>query len=60
MGVWFLSISVGNYIGGQVAGLFEQLPLPTLFLTVFSTTAAASLILVLLIKPIRRLMGGVH
>jgi POT family proton-dependent oligopeptide transporter len=60
MGVWFLSISVGNYIGGQVSGLFEQLPLPTLFLSVFATTAVASLILVLLIKPIRRLMGGVH
>jgi POT family proton-dependent oligopeptide transporter len=60
MGVWFLSISVGNYVGGQVSGLFEQLPLPTLFLTVFATTAGASVILVLLIKPIRRLMGGVH
>jgi POT family proton-dependent oligopeptide transporter len=60
MGVWFLSISVGNYIGGQVAGLFEQFPLPTIFLSVFGTTAGASLILVFLIKPIRRLMGGVH
>src|SRR5205085_1869919 len=31
MGVWFLSISIGNYVGGIVAGYFETLPLPQLF-----------------------------
>jgi dipeptide/tripeptide permease len=28
MGVWFMSISLGNLMAGQVAGQFETLPLP--------------------------------
>jgi POT family proton-dependent oligopeptide transporter len=59
MGVWFMSISLGNLIAGLVAGKFETLPLPQLFGAVFATTAGAGLILALFIKPIRRLMGGV-
>jgi len=60
MGVWFLSLSLGNYIGGQVAGLFESFPLPKLFGAVFLTTTVAAIVLVFLVKPIRNLMGGVH
>jgi POT family proton-dependent oligopeptide transporter len=60
MGVWFMSISLGNLMAGLVAGQFEKLPLPQLFGAVFATTAGAGLVLALLIKPIRRLMGGVH
>jgi len=60
MGVWFLSLAVGNFIGGRVAGYFETLPLPQLFGAVFVTSAASALILALLVKPIRRLMSGVH
>lgn len=60
MGIWFMSISLGNLMAGLVAGQFEQLPLPQLFGAVAATTIGAGLILALLIKPIRRLMGGVH
>ena len=60
MGVWYLSISLGNFIGGRVAGQFEKFPLPQLFGAVFLTTAASALVLALLVKPIRRLMSGVH
>jgi proton-dependent oligopeptide transporter, POT family len=60
MGIWFMTISIGNFIGGKVAGLFESLPLPSLFGAVFCTTAVAGLILALLIKPIKKLMGGVN
>ena len=60
MGVWFLSISLGNFIGGRVAGLFEAFPLPQLFGAVFLTSIAAALVLALLTKPIRNLMSGVH
>jgi proton-dependent oligopeptide transporter, POT family len=31
MGVWFMGTSVGNYLGGQMAGLYEAMPLPNLF-----------------------------
>ncbi|MFL6200853.1 MAG: peptide MFS transporter [Thermoanaerobaculia bacterium] len=60
MGVWFMSLSLGNLIAGQVAGQFETLPLPQLFGAVFATTAGAGLILALLARPIRKLMSGVH
>ncbi len=59
MGVWFLSLSVGNYIGGQVASLFEKLPLPQLFGAVFAVTGIAGVLLIVLTKPIKNLMGGV-
>jgi proton-dependent oligopeptide transporter, POT family len=60
MGVWFLSIAFGNKLGGFVAGFFEILPLPQLFGSVFLTTTVAAVVLALMVKPIRRLMGGVH
>jgi proton-dependent oligopeptide transporter, POT family len=60
MGVWYLSISLGNFIGGSVAGLFETFPLPQLFGAVFATTFVAALILAALSRPIRNLMSGVH
>lgn len=60
MGVWFMSVALGNLIAGMVAGQFQSLPLPQIFGAVFATTAGAGLILALLIKPIRRLMSGVH
>jgi POT family proton-dependent oligopeptide transporter len=60
MGVWFLSISLGNFIGGRVAGLFETFPLPQLFGAVFLTSIAAAIVLTLLVRPIRGLMSGVH
>jgi proton-dependent oligopeptide transporter, POT family len=60
MGVWFLALSLGNFIGGHVAGLFGSLPLPQLFGAVFLVTAGSALVLFLLVKPIRGLMGGVR
>jgi POT family proton-dependent oligopeptide transporter len=60
MGVWFLSISLGNFIGGRVAGLFETFPLPSLFGAVFLTSVVAAIVLAALVRPIRGLMSGVH
>src|SRR5436309_7649078 len=31
MGLWFLGISVGNFIGGRLASFYGSMPLPTLF-----------------------------
>jgi POT family proton-dependent oligopeptide transporter len=59
MGVWFLALSLGNFLAGYVAGYFERFPLPELFGRVFLTTAASTIVLALLVKPIRNLMGGV-
>jgi POT family proton-dependent oligopeptide transporter len=58
MGVWFVSLSVGNYLGGQVAGLYAELPLPKLFGTIGATAVGAAVLLALLVRPIRRLLGN--
>lgn len=60
MGAWFLSISVGDYIGGRLASVYETFPLPTLFGIVAGFCILMALLLVLLIRPMRRLMGGVN
>jgi len=60
MGVWFLITAVGNYLGDRVAGLYGAMPLWQLFGIVAATTLFGGLVLVCLLKPIRRLMGGVH
>jgi len=60
MGIWFMSLALGNLLAGLIGGQFESFPLPQIFGAVFATTAGAGLILALLARPIRRLMGGVH
>jgi POT family proton-dependent oligopeptide transporter len=59
MGVWFLSLAVGNYLGGRLASLYEAVPHPELFGIVAAFAIGGGLILALFLKPIGRLMGGV-
>jgi len=59
MGVWFLSNSAGNKLAGYAASFFSTMPLDTLFGTVAAITIVAGLILAVMVKPIRRMMGGV-
>ncbi len=56
MGVWFVALSAGNYLGGRVAGLYEAFSLPQLFGAVAAFAALAALVLALLIRPIRRML----
>jgi POT family proton-dependent oligopeptide transporter len=50
MGVWFISISMGNYVAGQIAGGFEptQEVLVSLFTKVALTVIAGAVVLALL------------
>jgi proton-dependent oligopeptide transporter, POT family len=59
MGVWFLALSLGNFLAGYVAGYFEKMPLPQLFGAVFLSTTLSAVVLALLTPPIKRLMAGV-
>ncbi|MBI3683339.1 MAG: peptide MFS transporter [Acidobacteria bacterium] len=59
MGVWFLSISIGNYLGGRIASLYEALPLAGLFGAVGAFAIITGLLLALFVRPVTRLMGGV-
>ncbi len=60
MGVWFLSNSAGNWLAGWAAGFFSELPLVTLFGISAGVTLGSAFLLLLLIQPVRKLMGGVH
>jgi len=60
MGAWFLASAVGNYLGGRVAGLYGSMPLWQLFGLVAATTMVAALVLAVMVRPIRRLMGTVR
>jgi len=59
MGLWFLSIAVGNKLAGMAGGLFESLPLPKLFGAVALAAFVAAVILLMLTPWLRKLMGGV-
>ena len=60
MGVWFLSIAAGNKLAGYAATLSATVPLPTLFGAIAAITIGASVILMFLTPPVRRMMGGVR
>jgi POT family proton-dependent oligopeptide transporter len=58
MGVWFLALSVGNYLAGMASSLYETMPLPTLFTIVTITALVTALVLAFLAKPIGRMLRG--
>jgi POT family proton-dependent oligopeptide transporter len=60
MGVYFLSIAIGNKVAGWVAGFLKDMSFSQVFQVAFITAGVAALILVLLIRPIRKMMGDVH
>ena len=60
MGTWFMGAALGNLIAGLVAGQFETLPLPQLFLTVSISVGLVGVLFFLFARPIKKLMGGVH
>ncbi len=59
MGIWFLAISVGNYVGGQLSGLYGSLPLTSLFGVVGAFAVAAGVLTWLGARPLSRLMGTI-
>jgi POT family proton-dependent oligopeptide transporter len=59
MGVWFVSISIGEYLAGKAASVYESMSLPNLFGTVAALGFGAAVLLVVLIRPTVRLMSGV-
>ena len=60
MGVWFLGLSMGNYVGGRVGGLYESFALPTLFMAVAAFGLVSGLLFFIFKNPLQRLSGGVN
>src|SRR5260370_18107142 len=58
MGVWFLSISIGNWLAGRAGSLYESMPLTKLFGLGAATALLTAAVLALLVKPTKRLMSG--
>ena len=59
MGVWFLSVSIGDWAAGKAASFYESMPLTQLFGTVAGLSLAAVVLLALMIRPTVRWMAGV-
>jgi proton-dependent oligopeptide transporter, POT family len=62
MGLWFLATSLGNLIAGLVAGevtgdAIGQMPLR--FMQIVLTTCGTAVVLLLIAKPVKRLIGGI-
>ena len=61
MGIWFLASSLGSVIAGLIAGEFNAdavTDMPGLYLQIVVSTIGAGILLLLLVRPLRRLMGG--
>lgn len=57
MGVFFLSIATGNYVGGRMSGFYESMKLEQLFMYVGLSAIVAGALLAISVKPLRGLMG---
>ncbi len=57
MGVWFLGASVGNFLAGAMAGMYESMPLDTLFWRVSLLPIAAGLVMLVFSKKFTAMMG---
>jgi POT family proton-dependent oligopeptide transporter len=62
MGMWFLATAIGNLIAGQIAGEFDAeniAAFPDQYMSIVLTAGGAGVIMLLLTKPIKKLMCGV-
>ncbi len=63
MGLWFLSLSLGNLVAGIAAGNFSAdnvAAFPGQFMQVFLLGLGAAVVMLLLTRPVKRLMAGVE
>src|SRR5258707_11776617 len=60
MGVWFLSNAFGNKLAGWMPGFLGTIPLDRLFGEVAAILLVTAALMFMVVKPIRKLMGGVH
>ncbi|MFT5131669.1 MAG: POT family proton-dependent oligopeptide transporter [Gammaproteobacteria bacterium] len=63
MGVWFLGFSLGNLIAGLLAGRFDPNSLeqmPNLYLQIVSMTIGAGILVLVFLKPIKKMIGDIE
>ena len=62
MGIWFVATSMGNLIGGLFTGNFDEenlAQMPELYMMVVWASLIIGVIILLISKPIEKLMGGI-
>ena len=57
MGVWFLASSIGSYLGGRVAGLYETLSLVSIFSVLTVVALLATLVMTAMVRPMREMLA---
>ena len=60
MGIWFVALSVGDYISGRLASVYERFPLPQLFGYVGLSALVLGAVMLLFLRPMKKLMGGLR
>jgi POT family proton-dependent oligopeptide transporter len=61
MGIWFVASALGNLIAGRIAGEFNANDItsfPDQYLNIVLTSAGAGIILLIISKPLQKLMGN--
>ena len=62
MGIWFVGAALGNLIAGQIAGDFDANNLaafPGQYLQIVLVVGGSGLFMLLISKPVKKLMGGI-
>jgi proton-dependent oligopeptide transporter, POT family len=60
MGSWFLANVVGNFLVGLTGSLYEKISHVEFFSLFLVSSFGTAVVLLSLLRPIQRLMGGVH
>ena len=63
MGMWFLSLSLGNLVAGLIAGEFDAnnvAAMPGQYMRIVYFTLGLGAVLLALSRPVKKLMGNVH
>ena len=60
MGTWFIANFIANLISGFFAGNYDAMDHKTFFMIPVITAGGAAILLLLLIKPIKKWMHGIH
>jgi POT family proton-dependent oligopeptide transporter len=63
MGMWFLSLSLGNLVAGLIAGEFDAnnvAAMPGQYMHIVYFSVGLGAVLLILSRPVKRLMGGVQ
>ena len=60
MGTWFMANFVANLASGFFAGGYDTMSHKTFFMIPVLSAGGAAILLLLLIKPIKKWMHGIH